>query len=185
MAHQLQCNVCGAKSISVDNPRAVTRRELDALREFKAEHDTLCWRDDVLNFPQGVVSTLTPPVPCGPFGSEKAQPLSVSKPHGHGEYMGPYGEVVHIDTVSCCHCRRHVEVRKGTLEDGGFCARCYNGDSNSGWTCGSERCQLHVPYEVQLDNADAGRPLLTPPAPQVPSGFGGAVILSANGVKND
>ncbi len=172
-----ECNLCGTKSGIIDDLYAQTAKEAQMLAEFKAEHARCA--ENVQGWLPEMAVTPRPldwqPQQVGAFGSPKAEPQSVPKPHGHGEYTGPYGEIQHVDVITCCHCRRGVEVRVGTLGGGGFCALCYNGTANSGWTCGRVVCQLHVPYEVQLDNADAGRPLLTPrPA----MAMGGAVLLT-------
>lgn len=147
MPHRVQCDVCGAKSGYVDSPLAMTDREHRMVREFVREHDANCQ--------PGAAVPETPPTQCGPFGSPKSPPQSVRKPHGHFQYTGPYGEIQDGDTLSCCHCGRHWEVRVGSGAERGFCTRCM------GYVCGPT-CYECVPKERRLENVEAGRPLLTP-----------------------
>lgn len=113
----------------------------------------------------------------GAFGAVKGNPKSARKPHGHFERTGPYGELESGDTLSCCHCRAHWEVRVGSGKTRGWCMAC------NAYTCGRPLCDICVPYERQLDNVDAGRPVLTPmpPSVSVPSlegiSLGGAHIF--------
>lgn len=86
----------------------------------------------------------------------KGRPKAVSKPHGWTKTTGPYGEVVHCDTLQCCHCQAHWEVLVGSGRLRGFCSRCM------GYTCGQPACMICVPAEVRLENIEAGRPELTP-----------------------
>jgi hypothetical protein len=151
---RLQCDVCGAKSILVDNPKSVTARELQALMEFRVEHDANCG-NDIAAFPAGAVSQEVPVQHVGPFGSPKPEPIALRRPHGHFERTGPYGEIEQGDTISCVHCRRHYESRVGLDRQLGWCGRCM------GPTCGRTECQVCVPYEQRLDNCDAGLPELT------------------------
>ncbi|MDE2102184.1 MAG: hypothetical protein KGL39_33370 [Patescibacteria group bacterium] len=184
--HHMECNVCGAKSVTVSDRFQMTPAEKQALREFMAQHqecaaalEGFSATDAVSSRPDGWTA---PQV--GAFGAPKAQPRSALRPHGHFEYTGPYGETQIGDTVSCCHCRRHHEVRAGLEKNLGFCALCYDGTPGSGVTCGRPECQQHIPYELRLDNCDRGLPELTPANPQVsvprlPAGFANAVLLAA------
>lgn len=156
MSFRLQCEVCGAKSRAVEAPQALGAAEREALLEFRAEHRATCGGGEEVagasaaSVPQG-----------GPFGSTKAAPVSARVPHGHFEYTGPYGEIQEGDTLSCCHCRAHWEVRLGSGKLRGYCARC------GAYTCGRAACDECVPYERRLENCEAGLPELTPAAPSV------------------
>lgn len=169
MPYRLQCNVCGAKSRSVETPQALSAVERDALIDFRAEHRETCGdtvEDTTSAESQNVVHV-------GPFGSAKPPPVSARKPHGYFEYTGPYGEIQNGDTLSCCHCRAHWEVRLGSGRVRGYCAKC------NAYTCGRAACDECIPYEQRLDNCDAGLPELTPRAaqilvPQTPAGLLGA-----------
>ena len=86
---------------------------------------------------------------------------AVRKPHGHVERTGPYGELQTGDTLSCCHCGCHWEVRAGSGVQRGFCQQCM------GYVCGGPDCHDCLPKEARLANLEAGRPLLTPLAPKV------------------
>jgi hypothetical protein len=61
--------------------------------------------------------------------------------------------VVICDTVQCCHCGRQWVYQKGSGRKRGFCLRC------KGITCGNANCDACVPFEQQLENSEAGRPL--------------------------
>lgn len=69
----------------------------------------------------------------------------------------------HEDFIQCRHCGRHV-VFKSALDEAvkgravmSFCARC------NGPCC--HTCTQCVPQERQLENIEAGRPVLTPTNP--------------------
>src|SRR5258708_1244963 len=100
MSHRLQCDICGEKSIAVDNPNLLTQKEHQAIREFVAQHEATCAVGSTSKEPRYIKQV-------GPFGSEKPEPQSVLKPHGHFEYIGPYGEQQHGDTLQCAHCPHH------------------------------------------------------------------------------
>jgi hypothetical protein len=51
-------------------------------------------------------------------------------------------EVAH--TLQCCHCNRHFVSVKGSGTRRGFCMRCMKA------TCGSQKCDVCVPFEVDL-----------------------------------
>lgn len=178
--HHLECNICGVHSVTVQDRYQLTEIEKQALREFVQEH-TRCAQAREGFRPEDACTARpdgwTPPQ-VGPFGSDKPDPRSTPRPHGYFEYMGPYGEVQRGDTISCCHCRKHMEVRAGLERQLGFCALCYNGKHGSGTTCGGAACQTHIPFERRLENIEAGRPILTPLVPQASlAGLGGAVLL--------
>jgi hypothetical protein len=170
---RLQCNLCGSKSIDVSSPifLLMTPAEQQAISEFAALHNLTCANNDPINFPTGACSpeTLTYEA-VGPFGSKKPPPVSARKPHGHFEYTGPYGEVQEGDTLSCCHCRRHWQVRKGSGEDRGYCWSC------GAVTCGHADCEACVPHAQRQWNIEHGLPELTPKpimaaVPSLPSGL--------------
>jgi hypothetical protein len=148
MIHRIECTVCGARSEPVRDPRLITPAENDMLVAFQQLHTQL-------HAPQ-----------CGPFGSERPDPVSVRKPHGHTHRTGPYGEEQECDTLSCPHCRCHLEVREGTLEQMGWCNKC------GAKTCGKPECVPCIPFEVRLLNVERGLPRLTPPPV-----MSGAVLL--------
>lgn len=178
--HRLQCLVCGEKSEPVD-PVDLSPRNRQMLAEFRDLHVRCA--DALVGFAREHAVESRPdgwaPPQCGPFGSVKADPKSAPRPHGHCEYTGPYGEIQEVDTISCCHCRKHWEFRAGVEKRLGFCAMCYNGTPGSGTTCGRPECLEHVPFLQRLENIEAGLPMLTPKAPQVtvPAGFAGGVLL--------
>jgi hypothetical protein len=59
-------------------------------------------------------------------------------------------------TIQCVHCGRHWVARPGSGRIRGFCLRCH------GPICGPG-CAECVPIEQQLDNLEAGRPILHRP----------------------
>lgn len=77
------------------------------------------------------------------------------------------------DLVMCVHCGRHwligdaiaTNVRKAGEPDPatrfGFCARC------NGVYCPGGKCSPCVPREQQIENIEAGIPVLTPKAPMI------------------
>ena len=152
MPLRLQCNLCGDKSIAVES-LPPTAKEQQAVDEFRLQHEATCGFDSI--------GRQTPPTQCGPFGSIKPEPHSALKPHGHAEYTGPYGEIQEVDTISCCHCRRHMEVRSGFDRARGFCMKC------NAITCGSPRCAECRPHEHQLENVERGLPALSPQSPKI------------------
>lgn len=92
----------------------------------------------------------------------KGRPKAVRKPAGHTITTGPFGEVVHADTLQCCHCSGHFEVIVGSGKERGWCSRC------SGYVCGEPLCMAAcVPFEKKLENIEAGLPILTPTPNQV------------------
>lgn len=178
MSHRLECSICGKKSLAVDDPRLVTATELRSLSEFREEHFSSCAGADSIVYPNGPCTAEVPAevvaaAQTGPFGSAKRPPKAVRKPHGHTERIGPYGEQEEGDTLSCCHCRKHWEVRIGSGRERGFCTLCM------GVTCGAPACDACIPFNLRLDNVAAGLPKLTPrPAQAVVPAFGAAVDLS-------
>lgn len=72
------------------------------------------------------------------------------------EYFGWHGEIDRVETKKCVHCGRHFHARPGSGKIRGYCARC------NGVFC-SPTCTACVPEEQQLDNREAGRPLLFRP----------------------
>jgi hypothetical protein len=74
---------------------------------------------------------------------------------------GPYGELVHADTLTCVHCQHTWEYVQGSGRRRGWCLRCH------GVTCGAAACMACVPVDRRLENAEAGRPILTPRPDQV------------------
>lgn len=148
MPVRLQCDVCKEKSVAVENPAAVSPEERLAVAAFKAAHDASCRASNVI--------AVAPQNTCGPFGAAKPAPLSARKPHGHFHRTGPYGEQEEGDTLSCCHCRRHFEVRAGSGKTRGWCSQC------AAVTCGLPACDTCLPFEARLANAEAGRPILMP-----------------------
>lgn len=186
--HHLECNLCGARSVSVQDRFQLSPLERQALQEFVTEH-LQCAAAVEGWLPEHAVDARPDGWVCpnqgGPFGSAKPEPRSARRPHGYFEYTGPYGEIQSGDTLSCCHCRHHWQVRAGSEKERGFCALCYNGKPGSGYTCGKPECNIHIPFEVRIDNLAAGRALLTPPAPkaavpELPAGFGDAVLLETS-----
>lgn len=159
---RLQCSICGGKSGAVASlpPSA---REAAMLAEFRLQHNTVCVNGERLVYPGGAVEREPErPVPQGgPFGSPRPPPLAARRAHGHFERTGPYGEQEEGDTLSCCHCSRHWEVRVGSGRTRGFCSRC------CGYTCGAAACDVCVPVEARRKNVEAGRPVLTPTPPQI------------------
>jgi hypothetical protein len=87
-------------------------------------------------------------------GTRKA---SVLRPAGTLHSFDCDGPEVHQDTVQCCHCGRHWPWVPGTGEKRGFCLKC------NGITCGNSRCDKCVPAEQQIENMEAGRPVLYRP----------------------
>jgi hypothetical protein len=179
---RLQCDVCGARSAPVDEEPSGRDRQM--LAEFRALHDGCAGvaGDTVSAWPEGYVFPQG-----GPFGSPKPPTHSTPRPHGHFERTGPYGELETGDLLSCCHCRHFWEVRVGSGRTRGFCALCHDGRPGTGYTCGRPECDAHVPYEVRLENVEAGRHPLTPPpalaaVPELPTGFAGAVVVSTSEV---
>src|SRR5437588_11074044 len=83
-------------------------------------------------------------------------PRSVRRPSGWTRTIGPYGEVVHADTLTCCHCQMTWEVVVGSGRQRGWCTRC------NGPACGAPACMVCVPFERRLETLEAGRPELTP-----------------------
>lgn len=75
---------------------------------------------------------------------------------GHTKTTGPYGELVDADLLQCVHCLFSWEVVAGSGIERGFCHRCM------GYTCSPRCAGLCVPYEVRLENEEAGRPRETP-----------------------
>ena len=57
-------------------------------------------------------------------------------------------------TVQCVHCGQHWRPMPGSGRVRGFCARC------NGPVCGPS-CAECIPAEQQLENIEAGRPVLT------------------------
>lgn len=145
--HRLKCEVCEQKSEPVGDPYNMTFDERIMLAAFKGIHDKCLAR-------------LQAAPTCGPFGSAKAAPKHVRRPHGHFEITGPYGEIQEGETLSCCHCGKHWEVRAGSGAERGFCQNCM------GYVCGPT-CYDCVPAEQKLLNMEAGVPLLTPRAPSI------------------
>jgi hypothetical protein len=177
---RLQCQICAAMSDRVGV--IPTERDKAMLREFTAQHRRCA--DGLVGYdPADAVASREDgwtPGQGGPFGSPKAAPVSVRRPHGHVHYTGPYGEEQEADTISCSHCRLHMEWRAGVEKAVGFCWRCYNGKPGSGVTCGSKACEECVPFEQRLCNMEAGRDPLRPRPAQtcvLPRGFAGAVLL--------
>lgn len=181
--HHLECVICGARSVTVQDRFQLTASERQALDEFMIEHQE-CVKSRPGFAVEHVIATMPDgytPAMCGPFGPDRPEPRSMPHPHGYFEYTGPYGEIQQGDTISCCHCRRHIEYRAGIENQLGFCSLCYNGKTGSGKTCGHTDCAAHVPFEQRLENWEAGLPALTPRRPQtsVPANFAGAVILES------
>lgn len=163
---RLQCDICGEKSGAVASlpPSAL---EAAMLAEFRRAHDATCARHDRVNFPAGATSVEPPAevlarAQVGPFGRPKPPPRSAPRPHGHFEYTGPYGERLLGDTLQCCHCQKHWEVRAGSGRTRGWCYRC------AASTCGHPACDECVPREQRIENLAAGRPERAPRAPQAP-----------------
>lgn len=146
---RLQCDVCGEKSEPVTYPYSLN--DLVVLANFRSRHDRCVNRRLVVVQPLPQV---------GAFGSVKAVPVHVRKPHGHFAITGPYGEGQEGETLSCCHCGKHWEVRKGSGIDRGFCQNCM------GYVCGPN-CYDCIPVEQRLANIEAGRPILTPRTPSI------------------
>lgn len=151
---RLQCNVCGARSATVAS-MPPTALEGEMLAGFRAQHDATCAVG--IGFPNGATSVEMPIIPCGPFGSDKPEPVSTLRPHGYFEYTGPYGETQVGETLSCCHCSTHWEVRKGSGKRRGYCAAC--GES----TCGEPACDECWPRGLREWNAVHGLPERTRP----------------------
>ena len=57
-------------------------------------------------------------------------------------------------TLQCVHCGRHWVPAPGSGRLRGYCAKC------DGPVCGPD-CLECVPHERQLENLEAGRPVLT------------------------
>ena len=97
----------------------------------------------------------------------QGKPKAVPHPAGYTKTTGPYGEIVNCDTLQCAHCGCHWEVVVGSGRLRGFCTKCADG-KGSGYLCGAPACMLTcVPFEARLENIEAGRDVLTPPAPKV------------------
>lgn len=161
--HHIVCQVCGARSVTVQDRYQITGKEKQLLEEFVDEH-TICAKslNCALESTLQVLPDGWQPPTCGPFGDAKPSPKSTRKPHGYFEFTGPYGETLYGDTVSCCHCRKHVLYSVVTEKELGFCALCYNGTTGSGTTCGHPHCLDHLPFEERLCNLEAGKPEFTP-----------------------
>lgn len=83
-------------------------------------------------------------------------PRRFNRPSGEMTRTGPFGEVKSNATLTCCHCQATWIVKKGSGIKRGFCQNCM------GYTCGNPTCEACVPAERQIENIEAGRPLLTP-----------------------
>lgn len=55
------------------------------------------------------------------------------------------GGVVVADTIQCCHCGYIFEYRAGSGKKRGWCFKC------NAMTCGREKCDVCIPYEVQIE----------------------------------
>lgn len=66
----------------------------------------------------------------------------------HGGWITHNGEVV-CQTLQCCHCQKHWQVRRGSKEVRGFCRLCMQ------VTCGKEECVPCIPFEKKLDMIEA------------------------------
>ncbi len=53
------------------------------------------------------------------------------------------------DTLMCVHCQYHWQVQPGSGAERGWCFRC------GGPTCGKPRCDVCVPFERALEEAEA------------------------------
>ncbi len=78
------------------------------------------------------------------------------KASGHWFAMGMAGELTEGQTLTCTHCQSAWVLCKGSGKMRGFCTKCM------GYTCGAKACLECVPAERRLENAEAGRPELTP-----------------------
>ncbi len=58
-------------------------------------------------------------------------------------------------TRQCCHCGKHFIMIKGSGVLRGWCMKC------SRITCGTIECCKCVPYEKQIENIEAGKPILS------------------------
>jgi hypothetical protein len=65
------------------------------------------------------------------------------------------GPTITQETVTCKHCSYTWVFKPGSGRRRGFCMRC------NGITCGRPECNAHgcVPFEQQLENIEAGRPI--------------------------
>ena len=82
---------------------------------------------------------------------------SVRKPAGTVIVTEEMGIVHTADTLQCCHCGMHWQVRRGSRSDRGFCMKCMK------VTCGQKKCDPCYPMEKQLDDAPKGKgPLALP-----------------------
>jgi hypothetical protein len=151
--HRLKCDVCGDKSTPVYSKEIMTQLEIDELDNFITLHKNKCYRSNlkhVVPFPQ-----------CGAFGIARPNPVHVSKPHGHATYFGPYGEIQTVETLQCCHCQKHWEVRVGSERTRSWCMNC------AGPVCGGPNCRECIPKEAKLENQEAGKPINTPLAAKI------------------
>ncbi len=85
----------------------------------------------------------------------KGKPQAVRNRTGWSVTRGPHGETVTCDMLTCVHCNHSWEVVVGSGRLRGFCNRC------DGPTCGGPHCWVCVPYEQQLENMEASKPVLT------------------------
>lgn len=73
------------------------------------------------------------------------------KPHGHTVEIGPWGEIVTHDFLTCCHCKKVWEVVRGSGRVRGWCGPC--GAPTCSFAC-AVNC---IPFEQRLTNIEAGR----------------------------
>lgn len=74
---------------------------------------------------------------------------SILRPKGHTWYSQEGGTVEH-DTLQCCHCGIHWEIKPGSGIRRGFCVPCGK------VTCGREQCDACLPMEKFIDCVERG-----------------------------
>ena len=73
---------------------------------------------------------------------------SALKPKGYFEITDLDGAVRQGETLQCCHCAKHWEIRPGSGTERGFCLNC------NAVTCGSWRCDPCAPWEKQMEQIE-------------------------------
>ncbi|MGE0289373.1 MAG: hypothetical protein AB7I42_24275 [Bradyrhizobium sp.] len=79
---------------------------------------------------------------------------SVSKPGGTLIIMDECGNVVEADTLTCCHCGRVWQHRKGSGIARGFCRKCMKPH------CGDADCWECYPIAQRIDDYEKGKRLV-------------------------
>jgi len=69
-------------------------------------------------------------------------------PHGYIIITEPEKETIELDTLQCCHCGAHFQVRRGSGTKRGWCGHC------AGPTCGEVQCLTCLPLEKWILNVE-------------------------------